>query len=151
AFGQGRSPDRLEGEIRAGPRGAQGADRARGRTQAYPIGRHSTECASAAETAARSRVILVDTSIWIDHLRKADPVLAGLLHTGQALSHPFVIGEVALGSLNPRAPVLTAIQDLPQSLAARDEDVLFFIDAHRLFGLGIGYVDAHLLASVQLT
>jgi predicted nucleic acid-binding protein len=95
-------------------------------------------------------VILVDTSVWIDHLRAGDRALIGLLQTGQALTHPFVIGEIALGSLSQRAPVLSALQDLPQAGVALDKEVLHFIDRNKLFGLGIGYVDAHLLAAAKL-
>ena len=96
-------------------------------------------------------MILVDTSVWIDHLRAGDEALAGLLDTGQVLAHPFVIGELSLGHLRQRAHVLSALQDLPQANLATDREVLHFIDRHALFRLGIGYVDAHLLAAVRLT
>lgn len=95
-------------------------------------------------------MILVDTSIWIDHLRGSDAHLAGLLRDGRALMHPHVLGEIALGSLNNRAAVLGAMSDLPQTVVATDEEVLGFIDTHALFGLGIGYTDAHLLAAAVL-
>jgi predicted nucleic acid-binding protein len=96
-------------------------------------------------------VILVDTSIWVDHLRAGDMTLASLLDTGRALAHPFVIGELALGNLRQRDLVLGMLQDLPQARAATDQEVLHFIDQHTLFGRGIGHVDAHLLAAVRLT
>ena len=96
-------------------------------------------------------MILVDTSVWVDHLRAGDQVLAGLLEAGKVLAHPFVIGELALGSLRQRDLVLSALQDLPQANVATDREVLYFVDWHRLFGLDVGYVDAHLLASVSLT
>jgi predicted nucleic acid-binding protein len=96
-------------------------------------------------------VILVDTSVWLDHLRANDKVLAALLDTGAVLAHPFVIGELALGKLRQREIVLNALTDLPHASAATDLEVLYFIDRHSLFGRGIGYVDAHLLAAVQLT
>jgi predicted nucleic acid-binding protein len=96
-------------------------------------------------------VILVDTSVWIDHLRKADQALANLLDDGEVLAHPFVIGELALGGLRQRDIVLSSLLDLPQAEVANDEEVLNFINDHKLFGLGIGYIDAHLLASVRLT
>jgi predicted nucleic acid-binding protein len=96
-------------------------------------------------------VILVDTSIWIDHLRAGDPALAELLYAGQVLVHPFIIGELALGSLRHRDPVLDGLQNLPQATVASDREVLHFIDRHALFGLGIGYIDAHLLAAARLT
>src|SRR5271165_1256787 len=96
-------------------------------------------------------MILVDTSIWVDHLRASDRMLTILLNSGQVLSHPFVIGELALGSLRQRNLVLAALQNLPRSNVATDLEVLHFIDRHVLWGLGIGYIDAHLLAAAQLT
>ena len=96
-------------------------------------------------------MILVDTSVWIDHLRVSDEALAALLDTGVALAHPFVIGELALGNLRRREIVLNALSDLPRASVATDQEVLHFIDRHALFGRGVGYVDAHLLAAVQLT
>jgi predicted nucleic acid-binding protein len=96
-------------------------------------------------------VILVDTSVWVDHLRVSDARLAGLLSAGQVLVHPFVIGELALGNLRQRATVLSALQALPPSAVADDAEVLHYIDSQTLFGLGIGYVDAHLLAATRLT
>jgi len=96
-------------------------------------------------------VILVDTSVWIDHLRARDEILAALLDEGRVLSHPFVIGELALGRLRERAPVLINLGRLPAATVASDHEVLGFIDRHRLFGSGIGYIDAHLLASAHLT
>jgi predicted nucleic acid-binding protein len=95
-------------------------------------------------------MILVDTSVWVDHLRARDELLAGLLETGRVLAHPFVTGEIALGSLHQRELVLSALQDLPQASVATDHEVLHFIDQHALSGRGIGYVDVHLLAAVRL-
>jgi predicted nucleic acid-binding protein len=96
-------------------------------------------------------VILVDTSIWVDHLRSGNAGLARLLEKGQVLVHPFVIGEMALGNLKHRDVVLGAMHDLPHANVATDSEVLHFIDREVLFGRGIGYVDAHLLASIRLT
>jgi predicted nucleic acid-binding protein len=96
-------------------------------------------------------VILVDTSVWVDHFRRANPVLAGLLDNDDVLTHPLIIGELAVGNLNPRTAVLHALQHLPQAHCAYDQEVLRLIEQDRLFGLGIGYIDAHLLASVRLT
>ncbi|MDP1697444.1 MAG: type II toxin-antitoxin system VapC family toxin [Xanthomonadaceae bacterium] len=96
-------------------------------------------------------MILVDTSIWIDHLRAGDSVLTRLLETGRVLAHPLVIGELALGHLHQRQQILDALHDLPKATVATDVEVLAFIDRQQLAGLGIGYVDVHLLASVQLT
>lgn len=96
-------------------------------------------------------MILVDTSVWVDHLRAGDKALAELLEAGMVLAHPFVIGELALGDLRQREVVLSALADLPQAGVATDREVLHFIDQHTLFGRGIGYVDAHLLAAVRLS
>jgi predicted nucleic acid-binding protein len=96
-------------------------------------------------------VILVDTSIWIDHLRTGDPELGELLRDGQVLAHPWVTGELALGHLSRRSEILGLIHNLPQATVATDGEVLTLIDKRQLFGLGIGYVDAHLLAATALT
>lgn len=96
-------------------------------------------------------MILVDTSVWVDHLRTGDTALAGLLDEGNVLAHPFVIGELACGNLRRRGEVLVLLSELPQAHHASDHEVLYFIERHRLMGSGIGYVDAHLLASVALT
>ena len=96
-------------------------------------------------------MILVDTSIWVEHLRTSDEMLIALLNSGEVLGHPFVTGELALGNLRRRDPFLTDLQDLPQAIVASDEDVLHLIDRQALFGRGIGYVDAHLLAAARLT
>jgi hypothetical protein len=95
-------------------------------------------------------VILVDTSVWVDHLRSSDSRLSTLLQAGDVLAHPFVTGEIALGSLKQRQMVLAALANLPQALVANDSEVLHFIDRNNLAGLGIGYIDAHLLASARL-
>jgi predicted nucleic acid-binding protein len=96
-------------------------------------------------------VILVDTSVWIDHFRRNDRRLAALLELDAVLTHPFVVGESALGDLRQRELILGTLQRLPQIGIAINEEVLRFIGEHRLFGLGIGYVDAHLLAATRLT
>ncbi|AOR71060.1 ribonuclease [Burkholderia stabilis] len=96
-------------------------------------------------------MILVDTSVWIDHLRAGDATLATLLEAERVLIHPFVVGELALGSLRDREMVLDALRDLPAAAPATDDEVQRMIDIVPLHGLGIGYVDAHLLASVRLT
>jgi predicted nucleic acid-binding protein len=96
-------------------------------------------------------VILVDSSVWIAHLRAADAVLVDLLLRERVLVHPFVIGEIALGHVRERDFVLGLLRALPASVVARDEEVAELIERERLFGQGIGYVDAHLLASARLT
>jgi predicted nucleic acid-binding protein len=96
-------------------------------------------------------VILADTSIWVQHLRSGDRQLAAFLDAGQVLAHPFVIGELALGYLHPRRVILAALADLPQARTAADGEILEFVERQALAGLGIGYVDVHLLAAVRLT
>ena len=95
-------------------------------------------------------MILVDTSVWIDHLRATDEVLVALLSEGCVLTHPMVVGELALGNLHNRKEVLGLLGGLPKAPAATDEEVLLFIEQRRLMGRGIGYVDAHLLAAATL-
>lgn len=96
-------------------------------------------------------MILVDTSVWIDHLRRGDAGLVDLLERAAVVMHPFVVGELACGSLRDRASILELLQDLPTAVVADSDEVLQFIERHRLHGKGIGYVDVHLLASVALT
>jgi len=96
-------------------------------------------------------VILVDTSVWVDHLRVGSERLIALLNGGEVLGHPFVMGELALGNLRGQDIFLTALGALPQVVVASDEEVLHLIDRQTLFGRGIGYVDAHLLAAARLT
>lgn len=96
-------------------------------------------------------MILVDTSVWVDHFRIGDAALADRLDDGEVLAHPFVIGELALGDLRRRSVILNGLADLPQAEVATDPEVLVFIDDQALSGLGIGYVDAHLLAATRLT
>ena len=96
-------------------------------------------------------MILVDTSVWIDHLRRGNPGLVDLLERSIVIMHPFVVGEIACGSLQDRASILELLQDLPAAAVAEGDEVLAFIEHHALHGRGIGYVDVHLLASVALT
>ena len=92
-------------------------------------------------------MILVDTSIWVDHLRSRSRTLVGLLEADQVLVHPFVIGELACGQLANRREILELLESLPTAATARHEDVLALLDTRRLYGKGIGWVDAHLLCS----
>jgi predicted nucleic acid-binding protein len=96
-------------------------------------------------------LILVDTSVWVDHLRRGDPGLVDLLERSIVIVHPFVVGEIACGSLHNREAILELLQDLPAAAVAEGDEVLRFIESHVLHGKGIGYVDVHLLASVALT
>jgi predicted nucleic acid-binding protein len=96
-------------------------------------------------------VILVDTSVWVEHLRRGLPRLASLLQDGEVLIHPWVIGELACGTLRNRQEVLELLQGLPTATVASDAEVLLLIERDRLMGRGIGYVDVHLLASARLS
>jgi predicted nucleic acid-binding protein len=92
-------------------------------------------------------MILADTSVWVDHLRRANPVMIELLTANDILAHPFVIGELACGTLPDRS-VLQRLDDLPQIVSATHDEVLSLIESHRFMGRGIGFIDAHLLTSV---
>ena len=96
-------------------------------------------------------MIFIDTSIWVDHLNKGDKILEDLLEKSKVLCHPFVIGELACGNLANRTEILSLLDQLPKTLVASDSEVLFFIENNNLNGKGIGYIDAHLLASVSLS
>ena len=96
-------------------------------------------------------MVLVDTSVWVSHLRDGNNELANLLNEGRVLCHPFIIGELACGNLKDRAIILSFLQWLPMSIEAEHEEVFYFIENNRLMGKGIGYVDAHLIASAVLT
>lgn len=95
-------------------------------------------------------MILVDTSVWVEHLRHGDAALAALLDRDEVLIHTFVIGELALGDLRPRGPLLSSLRLLPAAPVASVAEVDGFVERERLFGTGIGYVDAHLLAATRL-
>jgi predicted nucleic acid-binding protein len=95
-------------------------------------------------------VILVDTSLLADHFRSLDPVVSRLLEDGDVVCHPFVIGEIMIGNPRNRQGIANLLHDLPQLQVASDKEVLEVIEHHRLFGTGLGYIDAHLLVSVQL-
>jgi len=92
-------------------------------------------------------MVLADTSVWIDHLRKKEIKLFNLLHKGDVCIHPFIIGEIACGNLKNRKEILHLLKALPKILEATDDEVLLFIENNDLSGKGIGYIDAHLLAS----
>ena len=95
-------------------------------------------------------MILVDTSVWVDHLRKGAPALAIALEQGNVLMHPFVRGELACGNLKNRGEVLRLLEELPGAPIATDGETLAFIERRALMGRGLGYIDVHLLASVAL-
>ena len=95
-------------------------------------------------------MVLVDTSIWIDHLRSGNAKLSALLNDGEVAIHPFIIGELACGNLKNRKEIISLLHTLPHIAKADDDEVLFFIEKHKLMGRGIGLIDIHLLASCKL-
>ncbi len=95
-------------------------------------------------------MILVDTSIWIDHLRLAKGPLTSLLQTDLVCTHACIIGELACGNLDNRQELLQMLQALPRLAAATDDEVLYFIGRHKIMGRGIGYIDTHLLAATAI-
>ena len=96
-------------------------------------------------------MVLVDTSVWIEHLREGNAGLEALLNEGRVICHPFIIGELACGNIRNRSEILSLLQTLPMARCAEHEEVMKFIGDHRLMGKGLGYVDMHLLASALLT
>ncbi len=96
-------------------------------------------------------MVLVDTSIWISHFRDKYLNLEDLLVKGKVICHPYVVGELACGNLKNRNTILSLLHELPLATQASHEEVLRFIEEHELMGLGLGYVDIHLLASTLLS
>jgi hypothetical protein len=96
-------------------------------------------------------MILVDTSVWVEHLRSGTIGLEALLMDGQVVCHPFIIGELACGNLKNRGEILPLLQNLPMAASAEDDEVLQFIHDHQLMGKGLGYIDIHLLMSSLLS
>jgi predicted nucleic acid-binding protein len=96
-------------------------------------------------------MVLVDTSIWIDHLRKGNLQLKELLISGEVACHPFIIGELACGNLKNRKVILSLLNELPRSDTATENEIIHFIDKWELMGQGLGIVDVHLLSSALLT
>jgi len=96
-------------------------------------------------------MVLVDTSIWVNHLRKGDIQLEELLLNGEVVCHPFVIGELACGNIKNRYEILTLLQSLPETSTIDLAEYLYFIEQNHLTGIGIGFVDVHLLASAKLS
>ncbi|MBZ0167144.1 MAG: PIN domain-containing protein [Candidatus Omnitrophica bacterium] len=96
-------------------------------------------------------MVLVDTSIWVDHFRRSSRQLPELLRQGVVLSHSFVIGELACGHLKDRAEILFLLSKLPPARSAAHHEVLAFIEQRKIMGSGIGYVDAHVLAAAALS
>ena len=96
-------------------------------------------------------MVLVDTSIWVAHLRHGAIGLEALLHEGRVVCHPFIVGELACGNLQNRSEIISHLQRLPGAIRAEPEEIMKFIENYRLMGKGLGYIDIHLLASAMLT
>jgi predicted nucleic acid-binding protein len=96
-------------------------------------------------------VVLVDTSIWVSHLREKNDKLSKLLNNAEVVCHPFIIGELACGNLKNRTAIISLLEALPATQVVGHEEVLAFIEARKVIGKGLGYVDVHLLASVLLS
>ena len=96
-------------------------------------------------------MVLVDTSVWVSHLRNGNTNLANLLNNGDVICHPFIVGELACGNLKNRAEILSLLQALPMSIEAEQDEVMTFIENNQLMGKGLGYIDVHLLAAASLT
>ena len=96
-------------------------------------------------------MVLVDTSVWVEHFRKGYVGLDVLLNNNQVVCHSFVIGELACGNLKNRQQILSLLHVLPGAFHAEDKEVMHFIEIHRLMGKGLGYIDMHLLVSATLT
>ncbi|HUI45423.1 MAG TPA: type II toxin-antitoxin system VapC family toxin [Nitrospirota bacterium] len=96
-------------------------------------------------------MMLVDTSVWVEHFRTGTIGLESSLNEGQVICHPFIVGELACGNLRNRLQILSLLVTLPSAQLADHEEVMLFIETHRLMGKGLGYVDIHLLASAIMT
>lgn len=96
-------------------------------------------------------MVLVDTSVWVEHFRTGATGLEAALFDGQVVCHPFVIGELACGNLKNRSQILSLLQTLPTAHLADHEEVMHFIEKYRLMGKGLGYIDVNLLASAMLS
>lgn len=96
-------------------------------------------------------MVLVDTSVWVEHFSKGKIGLEAPLNDGQVICHPFIRGELACGNLKNRSKILSLLEALPVAHIAQHEEVIHFIEQYRLMGKGLGYIDVHLLASAMLT
>lgn len=96
-------------------------------------------------------MVLVDTSVWVEHFRHGNIGLDFLLNEGQVVCHPFIIGELACGNLKNRSQILSLLDTLSTAIVVEHEEVMGFIEKHRLMGKGLGYIDMHLITSAMLT
>jgi predicted nucleic acid-binding protein len=96
-------------------------------------------------------MVLVDTSVWVKHLRSGSIGLESLLNKGRVVCHPFIVGELACGNLSNRSEILSLLQALPLVNHAEHEEVMHFIENYSLMGKGLGFIDMHLIVSALLT
>ena len=96
-------------------------------------------------------MVLVDTSVWIDHFRNKNKELIRLLNNDDVFCHPFIIGEIACGRIENRTEILTLLKSLPQSSMVDHDEILIFIENNHMMGLGMGYIDIAILASAKLS
>ena len=96
-------------------------------------------------------MILVDTSVWVEHFRSANSKLVKILNDGDVICHPFIIGELACGNIKNRNKIFSLLQSLPMAKQANNDEILEFIEIKKLMGKGLGYIDIHLLASAFLS
>ena len=95
-------------------------------------------------------MVLVDTSVWINHFRRGEHHLAKILMDAEVTCHSFIIGELACGNIGNRAEILNLLRSLPLAPAINLDEYVYFVERNQLYGIGIGFVDAHLLASAKL-
>jgi predicted nucleic acid-binding protein len=149
--GEGQTTERSQGKDRDRSRRARSPGCARERTQAgSPRWYGKGSAPGAASTLPKGLVVLVDTSVWIDHLRRGNAQLATRLENGEVEYHPFVVGELACGILARRGEILSLMESLPRVLEAEHEEVLSLVESRQLSGRGLGWIDVHLLASAML-
>ncbi len=96
-------------------------------------------------------MLLADTSVWIDHFRRGNATLAGLLNNGEIATHPFVIGELACGQLHARQKILALMAGLPTAAQVTHHEAMIYAETHHLYGRGLGWIDVHLLASAAIS
>lgn len=96
-------------------------------------------------------MVLVDTSVWVAHLRHGAIGLEALLHGDRVVCHPFIVGELACGNIRNRMEIISLLQSLPEAIRAEHEEVMQFIETYGLMGKGLGCIDVHLLAAARLT
>jgi predicted nucleic acid-binding protein len=94
---------------------------------------------------------MVDTSVWVAHLRQGAIGLEALLHGGRVVCHPFIVGELACGNIRNRLEIISLLQRLPEAIRAEHAEVMQFIENYGLMGKGLGYIDVHLLVAARLT